>query len=150
MITIYTLELDFNLFSAQKTKEEKKFTCWAKCHYRAPSTLVIAILKDLEVFAVKQWQVPIKYISEEKNERQGLVLPASTLPTKTQANNSFISPDIIQIDASVVSEWATEHRVEKSGSYIMTIPRKTILDFSHDRWKQYACVTKYQSHAFPF
>ena len=104
MITIYTLELDFNLFSPQKTKEEKKIYLLSKMSLRAPSTLVIAILKDLEVFAVKQWQVPIKYISEEKNERQGLVLPASTLPTKTQANNSFISPDIIQFDASVVSE----------------------------------------------
>lgn len=91
--------------------------------------MVIAILKDLEVFAVKQWQVPIKYISEEKNERQGLVLPASTLPTKTQASNSFISPDIIQIDASVVSEWATEHRVEKSGSYIMQAREKQYLTF---------------------
>ena len=108
------------------------FICQAKWHY---CTLNIGYSYFKKTWpgrlcSILPCQVPIKNISEEKNERQGFALPASTLPTKTQANISFISPDIIQIDASVVSESATEHRMEKSGSYIMTSMRKTILDFS--------------------
>ena len=68
MITIYTPELDFNLFSPQKKKEEKKIYLLSKMALtRLEHWLQYSYFKRPgSLCSILQWQIPIKNISAEK------------------------------------------------------------------------------------